>query len=273
MRKSARGKSGLRLRTRAFALALALVATAGLPGRSSAAIPSCGVTGQFHNGHKYPVPPEGNVHGALGTLEYSNETLCVGSTTKSFSATWVAIVATSPNDPNGWDIYQIGIMKCRTCGGSWSPNVTYIVYAYGREGTVCSPAVPPVAQKSVSAGIANTVYKVARGVDLDGDPVYYVQSGATRRDEEPVGNLDNCWIGGPKRPFFANETGNESDQSGGRTGAPQNWFGTDYQTPAGAWVNLSGTVGNNCSVISRPAWMRCKIGPAADGIEIWDIRG
>lgn len=260
-------------RVLAVATLLVAVVGAGLPSNVMAAFPACAGTGNFHSGQKISENFGNTIWGAQATLEYFDEDLCDGNTSKSFSSTWVAIVATSPNDPFAFDIYQVGIIKCRTCNYP-SVNTTYIVWAYGREGTVCSPGKAPTQQRSTSASIANTTYKVARGVDADGNPVYYAQAGATRitASEQPVANLETCWVGGPKKAFYANETGNTSDQSGGRPNAPQNFFGAKLLKNNGAWVNMNLTVGNDCPDTAL-ATQFCEVGPATDGLIIWDSRG
>jgi hypothetical protein len=241
-----------------------------VPRAAAASFPACGGTGNWHSGHRIPI---GTVYGAVATIQYFNETLCAGNTTKSFSTSWTALEAVSLSDSNGWDIYQVGFMKCRTCG--WpSTTTTYLVWAYGREfTTACGSAISPTPHRLGSAGIANVPFKVARGHDPDGMLVYQASVNGTVYDDESLASLDTCWPGGPSRTEYANEVGNASDQSGGTPTANQNWTSVKYMNSSSIWVAMNGTLNANCARIDLLT-QRCKISSTLhDKFITWDTRG
>jgi hypothetical protein len=255
----------------AMAVLLAITSVGLRPGPAAAA-GACASTGDHWQSGHLLYSPGGVVHGAIATVEYVNEALCVGATSMSLSSSWVSIQGLDPLDTDSLDIYQVGFVKSSTSGFP-SSSVTYLFWAYGRRGTTAcgNTDIHPTPHILVSAGIVNVPFKIDRGTNATGQSVYYASVNGVRYNEQLVGSIDTCWVGGPKRGGYANEILNTADQSGGTPTNVQSWTSVKYKNGSNVWVNMSGTPVTKPCALHDLAWQKCVVGPAADGFETWDL--
>jgi hypothetical protein len=257
-------------------LACSLILAA--PPPTDAALGACG-SGNGTNHHVGMALPATvtPIKGGQAYLEYVNFGLCVsgGSPFKSFASSWVALTALSPNDPKGYDIFQIGFFRCQNDGWSGcTTSVTNWFYAYGREqSATCGAELAPDAALLGSASTATYAYKIDRTVDETGRAIYAGYINSVDKIEEDWQALDSCWLGGPKRAAYQDEIFDPQDQSGGSVSNSQTVGTVKHHDGDGVWRAMNVSLDVPCPNLpdQLTTQQKCQTNPIHhDAFVMWD---
>jgi hypothetical protein len=273
------GRASVRSRIAAIATPIALLGSP-LSVQPALAI-SCGSGATGWAGMHQNV--SGGARGAQAYLEYFNEALCSGSS-PTFSSYWVALVGVYPPNGLGYNIYQVGVDKCKNgdclppSQGGGPENQPYYFYAYGREpnGPCGSAGVQPV-PKLAPMGNAGPGYpprfKVERLPDPDQPNLnrYFLYIDGALQNSRPAGNLEPCWAGGPVAAQYMNEVHNAGTQSGGIVSNHQGFTDVRYRDNS-YWRVFSRTAGSECD-FEDFGTQECQVhSSATDDWFSWDTR-
>lgn len=210
---------------------------------------SCGTQDRYFQG---TVENRASTKGGQAKIAYVNESVCtpVPSGQGAFSSYWVAVVGYDSGDPDGLNIYQIGVDKCRAaaCPSGNPSNTPYYFYAYGRmDSASCGPAIGPAPVEVSGTPSGLRTYTIVRESAPNGY-FYYARIDTATKNFRIEASLSSCWNGVDGVQIL-----NETFYSGTQVGGPTSNY-QDFQSPK--WFN-----GNAWSTISRPAGTTCDVPP------------
>ena len=169
--------------------------------------------------------------GAEAAINTVSPLLCSTSTGIKGSGTWVAVG--NATDPEGWSIYQVGILKC-VGGGGVCDGVNRLFYAWGRQYGVGGCTLASHAPVATSLGTAPTgthTYTVIKTNTV----VQFQLDGST---QTTIGASNICWPATGVR--YSGETFDRGDQMGGTVGVHQQISNAIYYK-SGLWHSPSFT--------------------------------
>ena len=190
-----------------------------------------------------------------------NEHLCTTSGGADFSSFWVAVAGNDSGDPNGSNIYQVGVDKCRgsQCPDGVPVNQSCYFWAYGRmQSTACgrellpSPHLAPLG----NAGAGTKTYKVVKEYQPGAGWFYnlYINTSPQQQWNRPASDLETCWKGVDAAGFM-NEVYDRNARSGGSVSNKQTYSAV-YWYNGSSWSAVTGVGGTNCDY-HQLSTMRC----------------
>ena len=199
--------------------------------------------------------------GSRATIEFYPHALCFGRA-QAFAADWVAVT----NQRNAFDIFQIGINRCRVlCAPGQAEDVPHFFWAYGHESSVeCGEAVPPEEQPITGTPSGNHFFKVEKN-----NGPYEASLDGVVKASKSAHHLEDCWFG-VFYAEFVNETVDTGTQVGGHDGNRQTFINPKWRDNNGVWHDVNRTPGANCDVRSK---VNCKVAADGDDTNRWDDRG
>lgn len=202
--------------------------------------------------------------GATADIEFVDEQLCSG-TAATASSYWVAL----GNIDDPFNIFQVGVDKCRGPGCPQT-NEAFYFWAYGwDESTLCGGEHPPVALFIADyTGSGSDLFTVIRNTATTPDRLESRINGGMIR-QQAWQTFEDCWDGGVTHIAYRNEVVNKGTQIGGPNANRQNWESVRYHE--GSWKYF---VNPSCSAVPA-TWThaKCAYDPSTVGkFWSWDTR-
>lgn len=199
-----------------------------------------------------------SVRGAQAGISYVNEALCPTSGSDAFSSYWVSVVGNDAGDSLGYNIYQVGVDKCKggACPGSVPVNQSYYFYAYGRMASLaCGMAVGPnpVLAPKGNAGAGTPTFQVLKEL-VGGSYFWITRISGSQQSSQPDSNLQTCWLGVDAVQIM-NEVWDRNDQSGGSVSSNQSFISPKWNN--GTWTAITRVAGTSCDLIDETATQGC----------------
>lgn len=211
------------------------------------------------------------VRGGKVAIEYFNPALCTTPGATSFSTYWVGIVGRPTT--LGYNIYQVGVLKCQGSCGAVQSNQTVKVWAFGSDPGQCGAAIAPVPNPVGNISSGTLTYKIIRE-NKYGVWYYNLYISTTAVQEWTYSDvyLETCWGGGVDEVEYWNETGLTGDQVGGQPGNTQT-FQSAYWYDGSAWHSVTGTLGATCDQDAGLSYVGCKWHSTDNTVwNVWDSR-
>ncbi len=207
--------------------------------------------------------------GARAKIEWSTSVdprLCTGSG-DGFSSSWVALTG-----DGGWDIYQVGIDKCKNglCNAdNGVEDRSYYFWAYGREAGSCGAALGP---EPILAPLGLTSANSYWYQVYKSGSYYYARIGGSTQNSKTAGSLETCWSGGPQGAQYMTELWDLFDQNPGRVADQQFISSATWTDSGGTLTSVWRPYSTDCDVVDLSS-MRCRIASNLhNSWYVWDTR-